>query len=306
MNQAAHHVLSFLNRPDRDVKLLLADSVWARQGVNLSPEFLETCGICYDAEASTLDFTAPEAIETINHWISKETGDRMPGIVEQIDPSDVMFLANAIYFQGTWTKQFSRKLTQDEEFLLPDGTVKMHPMMRTKREEELNYLDEGSFKAVELPYGEMEKLSMYVFLPREMDAFLSDLSPGNWNAWMGRFQEGEGMVIMPKFKLKYGKRLNEILGELGMEMAFGPGANFSRMVDDNWLQGMVYLAYVDHRAVVEVDERGTEAAGVSLVAARWLGGAFHMKVDSPFFFVIRDNPSGAILFMGLVEDPRLE
>ena len=303
VNNASKNIITFLNYPDKDVELLTANSIWARKGVAFNEEFLRTVQECFDARAGVLD-GGDQAVETINRWVDRETRKMIPKIIDQLDPQQVMFLVNAIYFKGAWNKPFDQELTRDEEFTLDHGSKKICPMMRMSKAKDFPYLETPDFEAIELPYGESARLGMYLFLPKEMDAFLANLSMDGWNGWMDQFQELTGTIVMPRFRVEFSKRLNQALESLGMGIAFDPeAANFGGMSDvQTWID------FVDHKAVVEVNEKGTEAAGATIVVHTLSAGPkaqFQMRVDRPFFFVIRDNQSGAILFMGLIKDPQI-
>ena len=212
-----------------------------------------------------------------------------------------MFLVNAVYFKGEWSEPFNPNLTRELEFTLRNGSKKMHPMMSMTNAQELGYLETPEFQAVRLPYGESGRLGMYVFLPQNMDDFIRDLSVENWDRWIKRFREREVKVVLPKIRLEYSKRLNDVLKALGMEVAFTPAAaDFGDMTEE-----AAWIDFVDHKCFLEVDEEGTEAAAAT-AAAVILGGGDIMRVDRPFFFAIEDSESAAIAFMGLIENPSLE
>jgi serpin B len=163
----------------------------------------------------------------------------------------------------------------------------------------------SDFQAVRLPYGE-KRTAMYVFLPdrsSSLDEFQKRLTAENWNEWMSRFHHMEGSIVLPRFRLEYEKQLNETLMALGMGIAFGRGADFSAMCDTP-----AYISEVVHKTFVEVNEEGTEAAAATaVVMVRSMlmpQETFRMVVDRPFFCAIRDERTGALLFMGSVVEPR--
>jgi serpin B len=301
VNNASKNIITFLNNPDRDVEILTANSIWARKGTAFKEEFLRTVQDSFDAKAGVLDENDPA--QAINNWVAKQTKNMIPKIIDQVGPLQVMFMVNAIYFKGAWKTPFDQDLTREEEFNLGDGSKKMCPMMRLAEAKEFRYLETPDFEAIELPYGESGRLAMYLFLPEETDAFLANLSIGNWDGWMDQFQILTGTIVMPRFRVEFSRRLNEVLKSLGMEIAFDPAAaDFGAMSDDQ-----TWIDFVDHRAVAEVNEKGTQAAAATIVVHTLRAGPkaqFQMRADRPFLLAIRDNQSGAILFMGLINNPQ--
>ena len=298
VNIASKKMLAILRYPDPDAELLVANSIWAKKGAEFKDKFLQDNEDFFNARIEILRFDA-QALKTINEWVSSNTKGKIPIILERINPSHIMFLINAIYFEGEWSLPFNPELTKDSEFTLRNGTVKMHPMMAMTNAEELPYLETSQFQAVRLPYGETGRLGMYVFLPQDIDQFIHDLSIKNWNSWIQRFREETVSVMLPKVQLEYSKRLNDVLKTLGMGIAFTSAADFGEMVE-----GQAYIDFVDHKTFLEIDEEGTKAAAATVVAI--LRGGTHIRVNRPFFFAIVDNESSSILFIGLIENPTLE
>jgi serpin B len=240
----------------------------------------------------------------------------------------VLLLINAVYFKGKWTEQFDKTLTSAQEFYLPSGSVKQHPMMRRKADYRY-YAGEG-FQLANLPYGD-GRVSMLVFLPARREpeeptreqkgnvtsAYLAKavsdlaerLTPANWQRWQDSMRTMEGDVVLPRFKLEYEKTLNKPLSDLGMEIAFDPArANFSRMLPAE-IDMPFYISEVKHKSFVEVNEEGTEAAAVTSVKMTMTAmpvekKTFTMTVDRPFLYAIVDHKSGAVLFLGAVFEPK--
>jgi serine protease inhibitor len=299
VNVASEKMLALLQSPDPHAELLVANSIWARKGVEFKEKFLQDNEQFYNARIEVLRFD-DQALKAINDWVSSNTKGRIPTILDQIDPSHIMFLVNAIYFEGEWSLPFNPELTKELEFTLRNGTKKMHPMMTMTNAEELPYLETSQFQAIRLPYGESGRLGMYVFLPQDIDEFIQDLTIENWNSWISKFHEQEVSVVLPKIRLEYSKRLNEALKTLGMEIAFTPAADFGRMVE-----GEAWIDFVDHKTFLEIDEKGTKAAAATVVAIM-RSSRFHVRVNRPFLFAIVDNESASIIFMGLIENPTLD
>ncbi|MDZ7402462.1 MAG: serpin family protein, partial [candidate division KSB1 bacterium] len=253
-----------------------------------------------DALVSALNFGDPNAKNIINAWVYEHTNGKINKIVEKINWDDVMFLINAIYFKGIWKYQFEEKNTADALFTLPDNSQVPCKMMAQTGE--FQYFANDQFQAIDLPYGD-ELFSMVVILPSasaDIDELISELDQNDWNQWLGSFQKEKGTIFLPRFKLEYKLRMNDVLIALGMGVAFSPGADFTRM----FKPGGLFISEVNHKTFVEVNEEGTEAAAVtSVVIGRTSTSGFVMRVDRPFIFAIRENHSGTILFVGKIVNP---
>ena len=291
---------------DPKVILTIANSLWARQDVPFKPDFLQRNTQFFGAEISTLDFTDPNTLNTINQWVNTNTNGKISKILDEINPAAVLFLINAIYFKGSWQTEFDPLHTRDGAFHLATGGEKRVAMMARTGDYRYYQNYEENFHAISLPYGD-GRISMYIFLPRResnLNTLLDNLNAENWENWMSQFREQEVLLVMPKFKLEYEKTLNTPLESLGMGIAFAPGlADFSRMATLEILGKNLYIGEVLHKAVVEVNEEGTEAAAVTSVGIRATSAPPAFIVDQPFFFAIRDNDTKTVLFMGIVADP---
>lgn len=304
LNQANETLKETLEKADPEVQLSIANSLWAKQGISFKPEFMQSNQQFYGAKVTELNFANPNATSIINSWVKQNTRGKIDKIINQIKPDDVLYLINAIYFKGNWTKPFDKSQTTDRPFYLANGNPKQHPMM--SQSGKYRYYETDAFQAVSLPYGK-GRLSFYVFLPKKnsgLDSFQQQLSANNWQQWMNQFRMREGSIQLPRFKSEYDIQLNSALKALGMEPAFNDGANFSNMTSAS-----VAINEVKHKTFVEVNEEGTEAAaatsvGIALTSARMPEEPFEMIVDRPFFCAIRDNQSGTVLFMGSIQEPK--
>jgi serpin B len=302
INAANQALQNSLQEVDPNVQVSIANSLWAKQGFSLKPEFLQTNQEYYKANLTELDFMNPQAPTIINNWVSQKTQGKIDRIVEEISPDEVLFLINAIYFKGNWETPFDKSQTANKTFSLLDGTSKQHPMMSQKGL--YGYYETDKFQAVSLPYGEEGALAMYIFLPdsnSNLATFLQQLTPENWNQWMQflKFRREDGSIEIPRFKIEYEVELNSTLIALGMAGIFDRSkADFSPMTDDN-----VAVDSVKHKTFVEVNEEGTEAAAVTSIELP-RGLIFQMNVNRPFFCAIRDHTTGTILFMGTIVDPQ--
>jgi serpin B len=236
----------------------------------------------------------------INDWVSEKTNDRIDEIVQApIDPQTVMFLINAIYFNGTWTYEFDPGLTESAPFHNWDGSSGQVMMMA--QEADLLYRGNESYQVVDLPYGG-GPFAMTVVLPRQgvdLDVLIAELDAAGWANLTADLELAGLRLFLPRFKLEYEKAMNDALKALGMEVAFGGGADFSNMAPGREL----YISKVKQKSFVEVDEEGTEAAAATVVEIRETstgGGPPELRVDRPFLFALRERLSGTILFLGKV------
>lgn len=300
INAANQGLQNSLQKVDPNVQVLIANSLWAKQGFSLKPEFLQTNQEYYNANLTELDFSNPQAISIINNWVSQKTQGKIDKIVDKISPDALLFLINAIYFKGNWKTPFDKSQTANKTFSLTDGSSKQHPMMSQKGI--YGYYETDKFQAVSLPYGKEGALAMYIFLPNSnsnLATFLQQLTAENWNEWMQQFIHISGRIEIPRFKIEYKVELQNTLTALGMAGIFDSlKADFTPMTDNK-----VAVDSVRHKTFVEVNEEGTEAAAVTSLQSRGRP-PFKMNVNRPFFCAIRDNTTGTILFMGTIVDPQ--
>lgn len=305
LNHANLALQDSLENADPQVELAIANSLWIREGFPVKPEFYQNSCTYYRASATELDFSNPESLKTINQWVQTNTQQKIQQIIQNINPSDVMFLMNALYFKGEWQQEFDVDQTQEQPFFLSTGQTKQHPLMRQRNH--YSYLENDQFQAASLPYGS-GRMSLYVFLPRpnsDLQTFHQTLNSKNWTQWLKSFREREGTVELPRFKLESTYELKETLAALGMQRMFdGSQADFSALTDAE-----VVVDRVTHKTFVEVNEKGTEAAAVTSVGIQLTSAAlpsdspFSMKVDRPFFVALHDNETKTLLFLGAVKDP---
>ena len=304
-------LLYLLQEAAPDVKLEVANSLWLRAGIPLDEAFEARNKEYYAAPVNELDFDHPEAAATINRWIHQRTGGLIDEMIEPpINPLTILFLINAIYFQGDWTIPFNEKNTHEAAFYLAGGDTKEVPFM--ERYGEFKYYEGAGLQGVRLPYGQEERLAMYVFLPEDTGKFVDlvrDWDSSSWEEMRGAFRQGEGTVSIPRFTLEYEESLNDVLKELGMEIAFDPyQADFFDMVawDE---EPRLFISEVKHKSFLEVTEKGTEAAAATSVEIRVESAPpnpFSLKANRPFFFLVHDELTDAVLFVGAVMDPQAE
>jgi serine protease inhibitor len=294
-----------LENSDGKVQLTIANSLWANKDARFQTDFLQKTEEFYNAKVTSLNFEDGTTPNVINNWVKENTGGKINKIVEKIEPNQVLFLINAIYFKGKWSNEFDKSQTAIAPFYINNsGKQKQHPMM--SQTGNYRYYETEQFQAVSLPYGEDGKISFYIFLPKKnsnLKTFYQSLNAENWEKWMGQFSKQEGNIRLPRFKTDYDITLNQALKALGMAEAFSNKADFSSMGQN------FAISQVKHKTFVEVNEEGTEAAAatsVGMVATSYRPSSepFRMIVDRPFFSAIRDNQTGSILFMGSIVDPQ--
>ncbi len=305
MNAAYDNLSQSISETQSNVLLKIANALWYRLGAQLAPGFLAVNQKSYRATLSALDFSDPHSARIMNDWAAENTHGKIQTIIQPPIPADTaIVLANAIYFKGTWLNQFEPKQTKPRAFHLPNGGQPQIPMMEQTRT--FLYQEGGGFQAVQLPYAG-KRLQMQVLLPDtnlSVQALLERLDAAAWQSTvLPTFRENRGTLVLPRFKLRYGAELKRPLAALGLSSALGPDADFSAMSSSR-----LYLSEVKHQSFVEVNEEGTEAAAVTtgimaLTAFHNPAQPFQMIVDRPFLFLISDQSTKSVLFLGVVFDP---
>lgn len=301
VNEAYLNLATILTSLDPKVKVSLANSIWYREEMTAKPAFVDISRTYFDALVRGLDFAEPSAADTINAWVFDKTRGRIEDIVKKpISRDAVAFLLNAIYFKGTWTVSFDSADTQEGKFTRVDGVV-THPDMMSS-DTTMLYFSNDLFEACDLSYGD-ERFSMTILLPKSgktTDDILGVLTYENWDDWMNQFALKNMPLLMPKFKLAYEVKLNDMLKALGMVTAFD-AADFGNMFEGG--DGFA-ISEVKQKSFVQVDERGTEAAAVTVVEIiRTVSEPEMMLVNRPFIFALRERTTGTVLFIGRIADP---
>jgi len=283
--------------------LSMANSLWIQKGYPLIPSFFDLMDEEYGAPPHTIDFSASptSAQEEINAWVKEETVGKIGKLIppDGVDSTTSLVLANAICFQGIWKYQFEPLPETGDFHLLDDSIVKISMMSVAAP---LEYMQGDSFQALVLPY--KEGLSMLILVPDQgiFEAFQDSLVAENFSSILTSLEKHTVTVTMPHFEYTSGFRLREALESLGMKEAFSPTADFSGMSSDP-----LQIDEVFHKAFIHVDEQGTDAAaatGTSML--RSLTRNITVNINRPFIFFIRDEASGAMLFMGRVVSPQVE
>ncbi len=299
INEAYKSLIELLTNLDPKVTFEIANSIWYREDFYVLPEFINTNQSYFNAVVSSLNFSSPETLSIINNWVKNATKGKIEKILDEIPADVVMYLINAIYFKGDWTYQFDKDKTEDALFYTSPGVTLPCKMM--KQENSFLYFQNDDFQAIDLSYGDKD-YSMTIFLPNpetEINLLISGMTQEHYTNWLGSFNETELTLFMPRFKCEYEIKLNDILVNLGMGIAFTGQADFTKINPD----GDLFISEVKHKTFINVDEEGTEAAAVTSVGIIRTSFPPTMRLDKPFFFVIRENRSETILFMGKIIKP---
>lgn len=292
-----------LLKTDPSTKLSIANAIFTNQSVKINPDFINTNRSFYEAAVEAVDFTRPETVSIINKWASDNTNGLIEKVIENTKPEDLMYLLNAIYFKGIWTSEFDKKNTSERPFTYENGTRKNVEMM--KQTAKFNYTNDENLQLVQLPYGN-QAFSMMVLLPAEdkklQDVIATTRQEGYWENLKSGLHEAEVELSLPKFKTEYSKRLNEVLTKMGMGIAFANVADFSRMSDTP-----AKIDFVKQDTYISTDESGTEAAAVTTIGMIMTSLPVNpekvvFNANRPFLYLIQENSTGAILFMGAVKN----
>jgi serine protease inhibitor len=311
LHPAMGALLLDLNTTHEGYQLSVANALWAQRGYSFLDNYLQLINNDYGAGLNQVDFkTSTEAARlTINRWVEQKTQDKIKDLLPPgaLKSSTRLVLTNAIYFKGDWQTQFDKAQTRTEDFHeSPARTIKA-PLMH--REGSFNYFNGGTFQVLEIPYKSNE-LSMVIFLPNDISgltALEQALTGSNTQQWLRQLGTVPKVIVtLPKFKTTQEFELGATLAAMGMPLAFTGGADFSGMTGKHDFA----ISEVIHKAYIDVNEEGTEAAAATAVTMRALVMRAPdrtpppvFRADHPFLFLIRDLRSNSILFMGRITDP---
>ncbi len=310
INQQFYNLISSLESVDQDLILSIANSEWTSDLYEqyVYESFITALKDYYSAEVNTLDFSDSKSADTINSWVSENTMGKIQKVINQDDLQYmIMVLINAVYFKGTWRTTFDSDATYTGSFTLSDGSTKQVELMTYKDTQQFRSFkseagSENGYCAVRLPYGR-DKVAFYGFIPASgtLDDFISAMSEKGFNTLFSNLTDNTIPVIMPEFKFGYERSIKDILQSLGMSKAFNSGGFLNLAQDTGFC-----ISDVFHKTFIEVNEQGTEAAAVTaVIGATCVRDSVEFIATKPFLFVIRDDRSGTILFIGKVEDPSL-
>ncbi|KAJ0570418.1 putative Serpin family protein [Helianthus annuus] len=304
--------------PSGGPKLSSANAVWVGENFSLKPCFKQVVDTVYRAACKQVDFNkAVEVARKVNSWAKKETHGLIKEVItaEEVSDDTMLILANAIYFKGTWSQQFETSLTEEGDFHLLNGNKVKVPFMTNYENQFVHEYDD--FKVLGLPYShgqDKRKFTMYFYLSDAIDGLPSLINKiGSTSNFFDHHIPYKKVRVreffIPKFKIEFGFEASGMLKELGLVLPFKVGDRFTEMVDSPVGKGL-YVSTIQHKSLVEVNEEGTEAAAVTVVrepkCPRRAPSTFvDFVADHPFLFVIREDVTGVVLFMGQVSDPSL-
>jgi serpin B len=281
----------------------------AQQGAMVHESYRGLLRTDYRAEVFGARDAAP-----INAWVSEKTHGKIETILESLDPQDVCVLLNAVYFKGVWTSPFDEKETHPGPFYTSDKTVLVPTMHQTA---EYSLTRHDGFVALAMPY-KIDSLAMIILLPNEPMGLASleeGLSPDTLQSALGDLAARKPAKVrlwLPSFKIKFETSLVPSFQSLGMRSAFSPrGADFGGIIGQDSAPGAIWISEIEHKALLEVNEKGAEAAAATAVVMTWGGSGYmiggseppEVRVDHPFLFLLIDRSTSAILFMGRVVNP---
>jgi serpin B len=286
-----------------NIDVIISNSMWINKHYEVNDDYINTVNSNYNSAVYNEDFNDKKTVNKINDWIDISTNGLIKKMINKIEPNTIMYLINAIYFNATWENAFKERATKKDNFNNSDGSISNVKMMNQK--EGFTYYYDEEINAVRLPYKDGE-VSMYAFVTKgenNINEFINDLSKNKLDDYFNSFKYYSNVrVKIPKFKVEYGiKELKDVLINMGITDAFDPSlANFEQINRES------YTTSVKHKAVIEVDEKGTEAAAATIIEENTKSCQSEEEfkpefiADKPFFYIIRDDRTGTILFMGVV------
>lgn len=288
------------------VTLTTANAIWVQQGYAVKPPFTELCRTRYQSEVNTADFAGNKsgACRTINDWVAGKTQQRIKNILaaDKLPDTVRMILVNAIYFKGDWASRFDKQRNYRAEFQVVEGRTPTVEFMAQLQN--FPYAETPKLQLLEMPYTE-KSLSMLVLLPSATSSLAeleASLTASNLAVWVGAMRPMPVAVLFPKFEFAHGFDLRQALESLGMTDAFRPERAALTGIST---EPRFHLGPVLHEAFVKVNEEGTEAAAATTGHGIGCSASYqaNFRADRPFLFLIRDNSTGSILFLGRVVDP---
>ncbi|MED6192796.1 hypothetical protein PIB30_013427 [Stylosanthes scabra] len=297
-------------------RLSFASGAWVDESLSLKPSFKQLVNNDYKAVLASVDLVtkADEARKKVNSWAENETNGLIKEILPagSVDDLTRLIFANAIYFKGAWTQKFDAQMTKDHDFHLVNGSSVKVPFMVSNKKQLIRAFD--GFKVLGLPYKQGEdrrQFSMYLFLPDAIDglpALVEKVSSesGFLEHKLPYEKVKVGDFRIPKFKISFGLETSNVLKELGVDLPFIPG-DLTEMVDDSCVSKKLYVSKIYHKSFIEVNEEGTEATAASVVTIELqsmrLNFPTNFVADHPFLFLIREDVTGTVLFIGQVLNP---
>lgn len=300
-NEYYQTMMKELPNIDRSVKMSIANSIWAANNLMLKTNFVETNKIVFDAEVKNANFNSSGTLKAINDWIADKTNDCIKDFLRQLDPDTRMMLINALYFKGSWTSKFNKSDTKKKEFTNLDGSIEKVDMMH--QENPFAYAANDIFEMLCLPYGN-QAYRMMVLLPNKHTTMNDAIKQLDYQMYQSLYEKLNNMNInveLPKFKQKYRKTLVDDMKTMGIRHAFSDNADFFGLSEEP-----LSISDIIQGTYINVDEEGTEAAAVTVIGMETSAGPevhpIQFHVNRPFIYLIQEQSTGAILFMGKVTE----
>ncbi len=299
--------LSLLNKLDElnpGVKLKIANSMWIDKKIKVNDQFIDNGKEYFNSEIKNVRLDG-SAVAKINSWVSDKTDGMIKKLLQSLPCAAAVVLLNAIFFHGKWKIPFKEKFTKKSPFNLPNGRRIRHPIMF--QSEKTPYYETGDFQAIRLDYGEKRKAGIVILLPKEGKSINNVYEKILENGLTSiKFRKKKGRIYLPKFKVSYGaKSLKDALKSLGMKTGFTTNASFRNLSKSTGLM----IDDVLHKAVIDLNEKGTKAAAATAIVFKRTSFSgkrpFVFNANRPFLYFIRDNETGLVLFMGVLNSPGL-
>ena len=313
-NESLHNYMKslyeYLNKENDDYNISTANALWVNKNFKLLEDYLKIIKDYYGGDATEVDYGNPqEAAGIINQWVESNTNGLIKDLITEgvISPLTRLILTNAIYFKGTWKVQFDPDNTTDRDFKISSGnSVEVSTMNLIETEDVFNYTETDTLQILELPYTSND-LSMIILLPKNNDLsnIIDSVDNDKLSGWKESMVEKSLDIYLPKFEIETKYSLKETLKQLGMMDPFTTAADFSGITGGKDL----FISNVIHKAFVEINEEGTEAAAATAVIMDLTsvngGGSSRIvfDCDHPFMYLIQHKETGTILFMGSINDP---
>ncbi|MFC2138062.1 serpin family protein, partial [Bacteroidota bacterium] len=278
--------------------------IWYKQEYTVNDSFKDIIENSYYGGINPINTSDPASKDIINSWVEEKTNDKIKNLVKEVNPADVMFLVNAIYFNAVWKYEFNKELTFDGSFKKEDGSF-IDCKYMDMGEVDLNTYNNSEMVLVEIPYGNGD-FNMCIILPlkdNKVDDILENLNSDTLDFFISNANISSINLLMPKFKIEYEQKLNDVLISMGMPKAFSMSAEFPNLFEN--IEEGLFIDRVNHKTFIEVDEEGTEAAAATVVVVAEFSAITEniIRLDKPFIYLIREKTTGVILFAGKLMEP---
>ncbi len=297
-----------LNVKNTDYNISTANALWVKENLEPLESYLNVIQDYYGGDATEVDYSNPtKSAKIINQWVENQTNGLIKDLITEsaIGPLTALILTNAIYFKGIWKTQFDPVNTTDRTFeITVEDSAEVPTMSLVDTEDVFNYTETDKLQILELPYTGND-ISMIILLPKENDlsSMIDSIGSSEFSKWTNSMVETEVDIYLPKFKIETSYTLNDYLQKLGMNIPFTSSADFTGIIGS----GGLFISQVLHKAFIEVNEEGTEAAAATAVIMTLTANGEESRIvfdcDHPFMYLIQHKKTGTILFMGLISDP---